>query len=158
VQSFREKENLIRAFYGSNTPCGNGDADRFNLNRLANERITSISEQTELIWPPAPDEDLTAPLDHFIQIQWDEINPAVVSEAGTAASVESITGLESNTVIRSWESSLLISSETPFDVAAGPEIGLHSFGQGALNIFFDDFGFSTNQRISNNGAVSPMME
>lgn len=158
IQNFRARENLIRAYYGSNTPCGSGDQNRFNLNRSANRRLTDGTAQTGLNWPPEPHEEWTAEADRFIQIQWDEINTAVVQPDGSAAMVDSIATQEPDGVIRSWENALVIAADSPLDAGERPEIGLHGFGHGARNIFFDDFGLRSTIRVGGTTPVAPLME
>ena len=55
--------------------------------------------------------------------------------------------LVQNTLIRSYHPDL----RSP-DVGSGfqrPELGLHTFGVGSTNVFFDDFGFQIDIRPSN---------
>jgi hypothetical protein len=145
VTGYRERENLIRAYYGTHTACGSGgDTDRFNYNRLANERVTETSTRQTLAWPAEPDQAWTAETDHFIQIQWDDVNPAAV----TALRPDTGASAEPGAMIRAWASDLIIPAESTLEVASRPEIGLHTFGKGAENIFFDDFGLLSIVRLA----------
>jgi prepilin-type N-terminal cleavage/methylation domain-containing protein len=145
VTGYRERENLIRAYYGTHTACGSGgDTDRFNYNRLANERVTETSTRQTLAWPAEPDQLWTAETDHFIQIQWDDVNSAAV----TAVRPDTSASAEPGAIIRAWASDLIIPAESTLDVASRPEIGLHTFGKGAENIFFDDFGLLSIVRLA----------
>ena len=61
-------------------------------------------------------------------IQWDALNGAV----GTVAQVNSLD--QPNTLIRSSETALM---------GLGSTLGLHTFGKGSLNVYFDDFGYQS---------------
>jgi hypothetical protein len=136
----RERDNFIRAYYGSPKGCGTSNTDDRDYERHANPR-----DPEELHWPPADGEDYTADDDYFTLIQWDsdKINSVSTFERLTA------------TQLRSNEPALITSTE-PLSQTR-PELGLHALGKGAENIYFDDFGLTvTYQSIED--ITSPIQE
>lgn len=129
VDTFDERANFIRAYYGDVAGCGSPDVDPFDDLRSANARSDIIH------WPPDAVADWAADQDHFTLIQWDQVNLAVTS----AVRVDSEN--EPDAIIRSDESVLLSPDTGVFDK---PELGLHSFGKGALNVYFDDFAVQSD--------------
>ena len=61
-------------------------------------------------------------------IQWDALNGAIAS----AEQIDSID--QPNTLIRSSELSI---------TGLGAALGIHTFGNGSLSLFFDDFAYQT---------------
>jgi hypothetical protein len=85
-------------------------------------------DPAQLEWPPDEGASWTAEKDFYQLIQWDEINSAVA----TIDIVDAID--EPRTLIRSSEPALM---------NPGSTLGLHTFGNGSLNIYFDDFGYQS---------------
>ncbi|MFC1859421.1 hypothetical protein ACFL9U_15535 [Thermodesulfobacteriota bacterium] len=123
VQGSRERDNYIRAYYGYNSSCGTPNNDPLDFEKLANPR-------GEANWPPDEVADWAAENDYFHLVQWDAINGSVSSLTLTS-SVD-----EPNAILRSSQSELLTPTSGTFN---RPEIGLHAFGHGSTNVYFDDF-------------------
>jgi len=136
VQECREKDNFIRAYYGLPNSCGTSDNDPFNDERRAHVRGQSLQ------WPPDAIGEWEADNDYFTLIQWDGYNPNIVyepTESPTEPGTEKVYSLdEPNVIIRT---NVLTTSETW--TGDRPELGLHTFGHGSTNVYFDDFGLQT---------------
>jgi prepilin-type N-terminal cleavage/methylation domain-containing protein len=126
VKEMRNRDNFIRAYYGSPDGCGMPNTDDLDNERHANPR-----DSAELHWPSTDGEVYTADDDYFTLIQWDsdKIHAGVTSFARLTA-----------TQLRSNES-VLLTPEGPLGETR-PELGLHALGKGALNTYFDDFGLT----------------
>ena len=139
--AFRERDNYIKVYYGDQTNSGTPDG-----NLLDDLRDGIPFGETP--WPPDNVDEWNADNDFFTLVQWDEINTEVTS----ISIVDSI--YEPDAIIRSSESDLL----TPeFGVFDHTELGLHTFGSGSTNIYFDDFAL---QAITGSDTVyfSPIQE
>ena len=136
VSDFRAKDNYIRAYYGDPNGCGSADGNLLDYQREANSRDGDIH------WPPDEVDDWASDNDYFTLIQWDAVDPSVVS-------VPSIK--EPDAIIRTNE--ITTPSSGTFDQ---PELGLHTFGHGSTNIYFDDFAVQTETIAT--GAVTPIQE
>ncbi|MDX2452912.1 hypothetical protein, partial [Desulfosarcina sp.] len=119
----RAQDNFIKAYLGTESGCGTPNTDP-----LDGEKHPNPVDPAELNWPPDEGDPWTADKDHFQLIQWDALNSAV----GTVQRVDSLD--QPNTLIRSSEAALM---------GLGSTLGLHTFGQGSLNIYFDDFAYQT---------------
>jgi hypothetical protein len=129
VDTFYERSNFIRAYYGDATGCGTPDGDPFDDERSAHARGGTIH------WPPDTVAGWAAGQDHFTLVQWDQLNPSVTSSELVRS------GAEPDAVIRSDES-VLLSPDT--GIFGKPELGLHTFGKGSLNTYFDDFAVQSD--------------
>jgi hypothetical protein len=136
VSEFRSRDNYIRAYYGDPSGCGSADGNLLDNQREANIRGDDIH------WPPEEVADWASDNDHFTLIQWDAVDPAVITIPSTE---------EPEAIIRTNE--ITTPSSGIFDQ---PELGLHTFGHGSTNIYFDDFALQTDS-IST-GAVTPVQE
>lgn len=128
VTEFRGRDNYIRAFYGRSSSCGSADSNPLDFESAANPRGT-------VQWPPDEIVQWTAENDYFHLVQWDAVNGGI-SSAALIASAE-----EPGVIIRSSESALLTPASGTFNQ---PELGLHTFGHGSLNVYFDDFAVQTD--------------
>jgi len=137
------RANYIRAYYGETSDCGTPDGDLVDNLRTGNVRDGDIN------WPPDDVADWAADADYFTLVQWDEINSFVA----TASFVPSPDD-EPNAVIQSTESDLFTPS---FGIFTQAELGLHTFGDGALNVYFDDFSLLT-EIVSYGEFLSPIQE
>jgi len=142
-QGFTARNNYIKTFYGDVTGNGTANNDPFDIERLANLR-------NEVHWPPDEIQDWSAPTDFFTLVQWDEINSAVP----TVSIVPSEN--ESNAIIRSDES-VLFTPDSGILSYTRPELGLHTFGIGSTNVYFDDFGILV-EIASGAGFLTPIQE
>jgi prepilin-type N-terminal cleavage/methylation domain-containing protein len=123
LTGFRAQDHFIKAFVGTETGCGTP-----NANPLDGEKRALPLDPAQLEWPPDEGASWTAEKDFYQLIQWDEINSAVA----TIDIVDAID--EPRTLIRSSEPALM---------NPGSTLGLHTFGNGSLNIYFDDFGYQS---------------
>ncbi|MBC2713333.1 MAG: immune inhibitor A [Desulfosarcina sp.] len=123
LTGFSAQDHFIKAFFGTETGCGTPNTDP-----LDGEKHPNPIDPAEWNWPPDEGDPWTVDKDHFQLIQWDAINGAV----GTVDIVSSID--EPDTLIRSSEAALM---------GIGSTLGLHTFGNGSLNIYFDDFGYQS---------------
>ncbi len=123
VTEYRIRDNFIRAYYGDKTGCGSTTNSPLDSQRGAMRRGT-------VFWPPDEIADWSATNDYFTLVQWDEIK----SDLGenTVKLIGSID--EPKAIIRS--NTLTSPTSGPL---GKPELGLHAFGQGATNVYFDDF-------------------
>lgn len=88
-----------------------------------------------LQWPPdneADEEERTSPFD---LLGWNEINGAINAPAELQTVPSSSTP---KSILRAYHPSLV---SKPSGTSTVAELGLHALGDGAANIFFDDFGF-----------------
>jgi hypothetical protein len=120
---FRVQDHFIQAYYGTASGCGTPNTDP-----LDGEKHAYPIDPPDLIWPPDEGEPWTADNDYFQLVQWDALNHAV----GTVASVNSRD--QPDTRIRSSEAVL---------TGSGATLGLHTFGKGFLDLYFDDFGYQS---------------
>ena len=123
LTGFRAQDHFIQAYYGTESGCGTPNADP-----LDGEKHPYPIDPPELKWPPDEGDPWTAEKDYFQLIQWDALNGAV----GTVERVNSLD--QPNTLIRSSETAL---------TGLGSTLGLHTFGKGSLNVYFDDFGYQS---------------
>ena len=140
VQSFRTRDNYIRAYYGTTSDCGSANGDPTDFEKSPNARGSAN-------WPPDEVADWTAENDYFYLVQWDAVNSAV-STASLVASAD-----ETGGIIRSSQSALLTPASGTFNQ---PELGLHSLGHGVLNAYFDDFAVQTD--IASISRAAPLQE
>ncbi len=150
VQSYDEandrKANIIQVFYGSASGGGSGlgNDTPLDINTRPYPRWGAADSP---VWPPFVDGDgnwtnedgnWTATDDYFQYIQWDDINTANVNGLSGITFRTMNQGLVNNTMIQSHEADLQ-SPPYPGNLSEF-EIGLHALGDGALNVYFDDFG------------------
>lgn len=140
VQSYRARDNYIRAFYGYPYACGVPDGD------YTDEAKAAVGRGA-FRWPPARKALGTPPDDYFTLIQWEAINPAAL--AGEATVIPSLD--EPGAVIRS---NTLLTAPGPFSQA---ELALHTFGKGSTNVYFDDFALKGQIEIAG-GTTPPIQE
>lgn len=128
--AYQPRTNLIRVFLGTQDPVGTPNNDPFDIEKHANPR-----GQNELNWPPEDGQPWTADIDYFTLIKWDTINSAVATV--------SIVGDNDypDTIVKSVES-IFFSPANGLPERA--EIGLHTFGDGSKNTYFDDFGLQAD--------------
>ncbi len=137
VLSYSNKENLIRAFIGDK--IGEGTPNGSGL-----DYIKAAHPVDTIRWPPANVTSWTASQDYFTLVQWDDVNPSTHQdwsdvEGGSAISKDSFSWISSidepGAIIRT---NTLVTPDLaePFSRS---ELGLHAFGSGATNVYFDDF-------------------
>jgi hypothetical protein len=123
LTAFRAADHYIQSYLGTAAGCGIPNTDRLDRQMHPNP-IDPVSVN----WPPDEGESWTADRDYFQLIQWDAINSAVPTVAliGSADRPDAI--------VRSSESAL---------TGDGSTLGLHTFGKGSLNVYFDDFAYQS---------------
>jgi hypothetical protein len=109
-----------------------GNTDRFDAVQIGSPRLTSGNPP----WPPDDDESWTATQDYFRLIEWDAINTAVCSRVDWFEG-----GLRDNVIIRSHQ------PELQTDLTQTELLGLYAFGDGATNVYFDDFGLQIDMPV-----------
>lgn len=126
--------NFIRAFYAR--PSAPGEEELTNLLgepldaiKLASKRLEN--NQEPLPWPPDQIEDWTPETDYFRLIEWDHVNSGISTPVDSIPDDESI---KPNAILNFHPN--LRSPE----LFIQPELGLHSIGDDAAYIYFDDFG------------------
>ena len=135
VADFRDRDNFIRAFYGEAVGCGTP-----NNKYLDNEKHANV--RGSVYWPPEELVDWSAGSDYFTLVQWTGINRVALDTNG----VYLIPSLdEPSAIIRS--NSITSPTSGPF---LQPELGLHTFGKGSENIYFDDFAVQTSVSVDSN--------
>lgn len=146
VASFNNvRTNIIRVYFGRSQHCENDEDNATDSPRDSTVLCYPIGT-SPLLWPPDLENDgsMTWPKedDFFQLVQWDDVNGAQV--------LVSHEDLEKDAIIVHHEDAL----QTPSDGDLGDraEIGLHAFGKGSANVYFDDFGL---QLIRQNTAVIP---
>jgi hypothetical protein len=125
VNAVRSHDNYIRVYHSNRNGRGTPDGDILDEQRQPYPRGT-------VDWPPDDPTAGSPATDYFTLTQWDGLNSAV----GTISIVNS--AAEPNAIIRSSENDLLTPTSL-YQVFTQPELGLHAFGDGAANVFFDDF-------------------
>ncbi|GAG04278.1 unnamed protein product, partial [marine sediment metagenome] len=108
-----------------------------------NERYANL--RGEVHWPPDELADWAAANDYFTLVQWDEVNDGVT----LISSVD-----EPNAIIQ--DATLTTPTSGPL---VQPELGLHTFGKGSTNVYFDDFAVQADVGTSSNtGFVRTIQE
>jgi hypothetical protein len=140
AQGFTARNNYIKVFYGDVTGYGTANNDPFDIERLPNFR-------NELHWQPDEiAEDWSAERDFFTLVQWDGVN-----------SVDIIESMDEPGVIVLGTESSLFTPDSGILSYARPELGLHTFGYGSTNVYFDDFGLLV-EIAAGSGFLTPIQE
>ena len=150
------KANVIQVFYANANGFGGGDTDPLNRITRPYGRLNIDPELTDLQWPPEldgtgnwtdRDGNWTAAEDYFRLVQWDAVNDANVTGLSAIPFFEATSGLINRAIIQSHyhqsDSDTLQTPDFPA-IFENPELGLHTFGDGSENVFFDDFGIELN--------------
>ena len=156
--AYGERENLIRAFIAD--PTGEGSAGDLGsaLDYLKYGHPRRTTSASELQWPPKEIGNWPASMDYFTLVQWDGFN-----ETGTDSDGNGIylpwSGILTGTSLGGGSDpatfSNISTSDEPYAIIrtnalvspadtttsyTHSELGLHAFGDGAENTYFDDFG------------------
>jgi hypothetical protein len=142
VRSYNaQKTNVIRVYHGTpdTNVCGTGNENPYDSVLLCHDR-----EALPLQWPPdlKPDGELDWPAsqDYFRLIQWDGIN-------SSETDLDVLASLVEPDALLAHHHDELQTPSASFP-SGRPELGLHTFGKGAANIYFDDFGLFVVSTIS----------
>lgn len=134
VPNFRSRDNYIRVYYGDTDGYGTPNSTPFDYEKHGNPRITSGSGTVN--WPPDEVVDTSPDNDYFTIVQWDAVNS---SESG---SIEMLTSQdEPDVILRGKHTDLLTPTSGVFNQ---PELGLHAYGHGATNVYYDDFALQAD--------------
>jgi type II secretory pathway pseudopilin PulG len=145
------KANIIQVSLATKEGGGSGgNSDPLDRNTEPYGRIGIDPVLNALKWPPVLDDDRnwtdddgnwSAGEDYFQLIQWDEINTAA-GGLSLHAFTSAGQGLIEHATLQSHHDDL----QTPNypGIYQDPEVGLHSMGDGAENVYFDDFGIRLN--------------
>lgn len=130
VSGWRAKDNYIWAFYGDTDTQGTPDDVALNQDRGKNLRSGDLN------WPPASIDDWSSSTDHFTLVQWN----SALNTAHDPSLTLMGTGKELNGIIRT---NLYVTASSPetYNTDDHPELGLHAFGDTAIDVYFDDFAF-----------------
>ncbi len=149
------KANIIQVFYASESGGGNGLGNTNPLD-IHTRPYPRRGDGDGPAWPPVVDGDgnwtdedgnWTAAEDFFRYIQWDDINTGNVSGLEGISYTTKDQGLVQNTIIQSHQADL---QSPPYPGRLSEfEIGLHALGDGALNLYFDDFGIQLDVAQTN---------
>lgn len=143
------KANLIQVYLATRTGRGNGGNDNPLDNNTEPYGRLGLTTLSALQWPPVldnngnwTDDDGTweSNEDYFQLIEWDAIN-----SNASGLSLHAFTapeGVVQRAVLQSTHPEL-ITPDYP-GIYEQSEIGLHAVGDGADNIYFDDFGIRLN--------------
>ena len=140
------KANFIETFYATETGGGNKSGNGNPLDSHT-EAYPRLGASDDLIWFPHVDGDgnwtdqdgnWTDAEDVFRLIQWDDINDGEVSGLKSIDFTTRDQGRVQNAIVQSHHSDL--QSPAYPGIVSQTELGLHSMGTGARNVYFDDFG------------------
>jgi prepilin-type N-terminal cleavage/methylation domain-containing protein len=137
--NFTARNNYIKVFYGDVNGNGTANNDPFDLER-------SPSLRDEVQWPTDEIQDWSAERDFFTLVQWDAVNAVDI--------IESID--EPDVIVLGTESSLF-TPESGILSYNRPELGLHTFGHGSTEVYFDDFAIQV-EIASGSGFLTPIQE
>jgi len=140
-QSFTTRNNYISVFYGDIDGYGIPNTNPLDAERRENLRNT-------VHWPPDEIQDWSAERDYLTLVQWDGVNAVDL--------VESVDEYESGVIVLGTESSLFTPDSGILSYAR-PELGLHTFGHGSTNVYFDDFGLLV-EIAAGSGFLTPIQE
>lgn len=137
-----QRVNIIRVYVGrsgmSEDTCV--DEDDGTSSPLDETMICYPLGTSPLVWPPdlAADGAMNWPEaeDYFQLVQWDDFNGVTATNSA----------VEPNAIIIHQDDDL--QTDESGDLGDRAEIGLHAFGKGTENIYFDDFGLQLTSRVS----------
>jgi prepilin-type N-terminal cleavage/methylation domain-containing protein len=143
-----QRTNIIRIYYGTPKapPCGESGDESFD----DDSAILCYQVGTSpLLWPPdlKNDGELSWPAneDYFRLIKWDVVNTYIDGQPYPSL-LES--AVETGAVILHHHNALQTPETEGNYLSTRPELGLHAYGSGATNIYFDDFGLQLTIRVS----------
>jgi type II secretory pathway pseudopilin PulG len=133
VQGFKARDNYIQAYYGNKDGNGTPDGNPYDQQRQPND--IGIAN-----WPLDPGEPLTAEKDYYTLVQWNWDVDASVSRLPDDDGKFTIIATDT------------LTSPTGIFPYSRPELGLHAMGDGAENVFYDDFAIQLDVQ---SGSFSP---
>ncbi|MFO7715675.1 type II secretion system protein J [Desulfosarcina sp.] len=123
LRAFRAQDHYIKGYFGTESGCGTP-----NSNPLDGDKRPSPLDPAALNWPPDEGSQWGAENDYFQLIQWDELN---------------LTSVDIDLVNSADEPNTLLRNSAGVLMGSGSTLGLHTFGKGSRNIYFDDFGYQS---------------
>ncbi|MCP5048658.1 MAG: hypothetical protein GY940_15920, partial [bacterium] len=138
-QNFTDRNNYIKVFYGDVIGVPPANNDPFDHQR-------NPSFRNEIHWPTDEIQDWSAERDFFTLVQWDAVN-----------SVDIIESIDEPGVIVLGTESSLFTPESGILSFTRPELGLHTFGHGSTDVYFDDFAIQV-EIASGSGFLTPIQE
>lgn len=128
---YADQYHFIKAYYGTESGCGLRTDNPLDSDKGDNPVAG------ELNWPPDEGKPWTPEDDKFTLIQWDAVNPDVTGE-------EAVTFISHKDYGSGYDykNTIVTITKSPL-IAPGSTLGLHTFGSGSLNIYFDDFGYQS---------------
>lgn len=128
------KVNIIKVFYANQGGSGAANGDPLDPDTLPYPRR---ADADPFRWPPDEDENWTTAEDYFRLVQWDVINPDNGLDLQALTYRDDDNRTVENAVLRSYDPDL---QSPPLGLPVSTELGLHAYGEGADNVYFDDFG------------------
>ncbi len=137
-ETLHRKVNFIKAYFGRSQSYGTttfdgieyGNSDRFDPVMIGTPRLPSGGK---VFWPPENEGGWTPAEDRCRLIEWDALNPAVSDLAFVPWQLGGVP--RNQVIIRSHDADL-----QSMAINGAAELGLYALGDGAANIYFDDFG------------------
>jgi len=120
------KKNYIRAYYGTVSNQGASNSIPTDNNRRGDPRVTLNGQSVH--WPVDDISAWAADNDYFTLVQWDGHN--------TGVSYVPATGYQTNAVIVEDDATFITPDSGAYNWV---EIGLHTHGDNASSVYFDDF-------------------
>jgi prepilin-type N-terminal cleavage/methylation domain-containing protein len=147
------RTNIIRVYFGRSgaapeTDTCEDEEDGGTPTALDETMICYPIGTSPLVWPPDLDDDGTmdwpAGEDYFQLVQWEGRNTGVII-ADSFDGPDSSDDLEPDAIVIHHDPDL----QTPEDgdISDRAEIGIHAFGAGTENVYFDDFGLQLTSRV-----------
>ncbi|MFZ1985425.1 MAG: hypothetical protein WAU91_13490, partial [Desulfatitalea sp.] len=128
------KVNIIKTYYAKATGIDSGNRDPMDPVAYNYPRLGATDPMR---WPPDEDDNWTTAQDYFRLVQWDAVNTTNVSGLHSLSFRDADDNLIEDAIIRSYHTDL---QSPPLGQPAVTELGLHAYGAGADNVYYDDFG------------------
>jgi hypothetical protein len=138
VQGFKARDNYIQAYYGNKDGNGTPDGNPYDQQRQPND--IGIAN-----WPVDPGEPLTPANDYYTLVQWNWDVDASVSRLPDGDGKYTLIATDT------------LTSPTGIFPYSRPELGLHAMGDGAENVFYDDFAIQLDVQ-SGSGFLTPIQQ
>jgi prepilin-type N-terminal cleavage/methylation domain-containing protein len=138
VQGFKARDNYLQAYYGNKDGNGTPDGNPYDQQRQPN--AAGIAN-----WPVDPGEPLTPANDYYTLVQWNWDVDASISRLQDENGKFTIIATDT------------LTSPTGIFPFNRPELGLHAIGDGAENVFYDDFAIQLDVQ-SGSGFLTPIQQ
>jgi hypothetical protein len=128
------KVNILKVFYANEDGSGAASDDALDPDTRPYPRRGAADPYR---WPPDENENWTSAEDYFRLVQWDAVNADPALNLDTLTYIDDDNRTIEDAVLRSYDPDL---QSPPLGQSIPTELGLHAYGQGADNVYFDDFG------------------